>query len=218
MKLNEGAYIRQEGLLSADLRKSVRMVMIGAGGIGGMTTLTLGKMGLAEGMEIWDPDIVEEHNVPTQIYRLLDAEKRVPKAVALTGLIKLFTGLVTVPKNSRWQPPVDTGAFYVSGVDSLEARREIWQSLGRNPPRLYVDARMGALVATIYAVTPDRRDDYARTLEGEAVKEPCTARATFFTGSGIAAAIGSIIFRAVRGESVPFETIIHWGTMEVITA
>lgn len=165
-------------------------------------------------MEVWDPDVVEPHNLPTQLYRLSDVGR--PKVRAIRDIVRQFIGAGVEINQARWRPPVDLGAIYVSGVDSMDARREIWEGMRTLPPRLYVDARMGALHSMILAVTPDRAEKYARTLDSDGVlREPCTARATFFTGTGIAAAIASTVFRFVRGEDVPFMTTIHWGTMEV---
>jgi len=166
-------------------------------------------------MEVWDPDIVEPHNIPTQLYRLDDVGR--PKVQALKEMIRQFIGANIQVNQRRWAPPVDIDAVYISGVDSMEARQEIWAGMKVLPPKLYIDGRMGALVSRIFAVTPEQAERYEQTLPNEGtVNEPCTARATFFTGAGISAVIGSLLFRFLRNEPIPFETTVHWGTMEVM--
>jgi len=213
--------LRQQDLVS-DKMVSTPITIIGTGGIGSPTAMTLAKMGFGETapMDLWDPDTVEAHNIPTQNFRVIDIGK--PKVKALQEVLSQNAGIRAEVHQNLWDAEygIDPRAVYVCGVDSMDARIKIWADLKEQPifPRLFIDARMGALEGRIYAVTPDRKEEYEKTLypSSEAVQLPCTAKATFFTGGGIASWIAAIIFRFLREESVPMEFLVSYGGLDVL--
>ena len=54
--------------------KNWPVTLIGAGGIGGLTAITLAKMGVPE-MIIWDGDVVAIENTGTQFFSSSDVER-----------------------------------------------------------------------------------------------------------------------------------------------
>ena len=206
-------FLRQSDLVTSAMTAQATVV-IGTGGIGGPTVLTLAKMGF-QNLEIWDPDIVEALNVPTQLWKLSDIGQT--KVRAMKEMVQDMIGTDLVVKPKRWEPPVARDRIYVSAVDSMAARMEIWAAMKKSPPKIYIEARMGALIGIIYAVTESDASRYEATLypDSEAVQEPCTAKATFFTGMGLGSLIAATIHRFLSVGKVPFETVVSFPELSV---
>src|SRR3972149_5829181 len=188
----------------------IPITMIGCGGIGSFTALALAKMGCVH-FTVYDDDLVEEHNIPNQLYRLSDVGRL--KAECLADIIKGFTGtgIDARPERVRGQR---LQGIVVSGVDSMEARRHIWDRSIRYKAGVtaHIDARMGAEVARIYTVRPVDPDHvrlYERTLysDDEALQVPCSAQAIAYNNFGIASLVAGQGKRGVMGGTGPFRII-----------
>ena len=165
------------------------VTLIGAGGIGAATGLTVAKMGISW-IAIYDNDQVDEVNIPTQFHKLSDIG--MDKAEALMHTICEFTDMSyemvnpfvqTVDENTTL-----SGAVIISAVDSIKARQGIWQAVRKSMCKYYLDARMSAQEFHLYAV--DMKDelmvrDYDFLINSESDQDipdaPCTAKATIFT-------------------------------------
>ncbi len=83
--------------------------LIGAGGIGALTGITLAKMGIGS-LSIYDDDQVNPINLATQFYKLSDVGKG--KVSALSEAISEYAGLVSqtqnikVDQSTSWNPPI----------------------------------------------------------------------------------------------------------------
>jgi ThiF family protein len=194
--------------------------VIGCGGIGSPTVLALAKMGCNR-ISIWDDDRVEDHNLPNQLYRVDDVGKL--KVDSLSSAVLDFTGVDLVRFPARVHPGSELQGVIISGVDTMQARNDIWQAVRYQPSvEVYVDARMGAEVCRIYTIRPTDPDDvayYERTLytDGEAQETPCTARAIIYNVFMIAALIGSQVKKFARGEVFPREIIFDLATLSILT-
>jgi hypothetical protein len=113
----------------------------------------------------------------------------------------------------------------VSGVDSMEARKEIWEMIKMNAGvKMYIDARMSAEFLTIYNVKPYSTDDvkyYENKLfkDENMVQEPCTAKAIIYNTAYIGAIIASRIKNYLVGDEGknPKEIIADITTLEQLT-
>ena len=163
------------------------ITVIGAGAVGSFTVLALAKSGATD-ITVWDDDTVESHNLPNQWYRLSDLGR--PKVQALKALVLEMTGVDIQVVQERFQ---GDGAKEVTicAVDSMDVRIALWRALHPRPA-LYVDARMGAEVGKIHCVG-SFGSWYEETLypSSEAFRAPCTARATMYCASGLAAFIAA---------------------------
>ena len=146
------------------------------------------------------------------------------KVICLAEIIKDFTGTAVDARPERVQGQRLQG-IVVSGVDSMEARRRIWDRSIRYKAGVtaYIDARMGAEVARIYTVHPADPDDirlYERTLysDDEALQLPCTAQAIIYNCFGIASLVAGQVKRVAMGEACPFEIIFDQRTLTFLTA
>ncbi len=210
---------RQLDIVNPEEHLGFSVTVIGCGGIGSPTVLALAKMGCAD-ISVHDDDRVEDHNLPNQIYRLADVGEL--KVDSLSNVVLDFTGVKPLRYSQRVGPATELGGVVISGVDSMQARQDIWKAVRYNPAvSVYVDARMGAEVCRIYTIQPTDPDDvafYERTLhtDGEAQDLPCTAKAIIYNVFMIAALICSQVKKFGCGQAHPREIIFDLVTLSLI--
>lgn len=188
---------RQMDIIPTDVLGE-KITIIGAGAIGGWTTLALAKMGFCN-LSVWDFDKVDSVNMNSQLYRIGDIGQM--KTDALRSIVKDFTGCV-IETNSK---PYKSGKFngmVIAAVDSMDVRKLIYENHRDWPmARAIIDPRMGAEQALLYVVRPGLRGDceaYEKTLysDAEAVSERCTAKATIYTAN----LLSGLVCKAVKDE------------------
>src|SRR5690348_12932263 len=116
-----GRLLRQLDLLPLE-KLDVPVTVIGAGAVGSFTVLTLAKMGLSR-ITAWDDDVVDEHNLPNQFFRLEDVGR--PKVEALAALVRSFEGVDIDVHGVRFESGSLQG-IVVAAVDSMASRRRVW--------------------------------------------------------------------------------------------
>lgn len=214
-------YWRQLGIVNPEEQLRFPISVIGCGGIGSPTVLALAKMGCGN-ITVWDDDRVEEHNLPNQFYRLDDVGKLKVEGLARTVLD--YTGVDLVQSATRVGAATELRGAVISGVDTMQARQEIWKAVRYQPTvSVYIDARMGAEVCRIFTIQPTDPDDvtaYERSLhtDGEAQELPCTARAIIYNVFMVAALICSQIKKFGCGQKHPREIIFDLVTLSLIVA
>lgn len=213
-------FLRQLDLVSPETL-DVPIHLIGCGGIGSFTALVLSKMGVQQ-LHLYDPDAIEEHNLPNQLFRLRDVGRF--KVEALQEIIQEFAGAPVEIQPVEVEARRMTGVV-ISGVDSMRARKAIWARSIRYRAGIlrYLDARMGAEVARIYAVNPTDPDDirlYEKTLYADEDAEvlPCTAAAIIYSGFAIASLIGNLVKRLATEEHLPREILLDLKTLTLSTS
>jgi hypothetical protein len=208
--------IRHSGIFNCS---NTGVTIIGLGGIGAITAITLAKMGVGY-LTLADGDTVGEENLATQLYPL--ARLAWPKATATREAIKeysddvavsYFIGQVVNDRNVDWEDIANE--IIVSAVDSIASRKEIWAKIAIEPWQWYLDARMGAENLLIYIV--DGRELRNRVWYGalldeqsdeQALEEPCTSKATFFCAAGAACLLGKTVRQIVTLQKPP--RVISW--------
>ena len=75
-----------------------KVTVIGAGATGSWLVLQLANLGITD-INVYDFDIVEEHNVPNQLYGIKHVG--MPKVEALREIIKEYTGTEIKIKNEN---------------------------------------------------------------------------------------------------------------------
>jgi molybdopterin/thiamine biosynthesis adenylyltransferase len=177
--------------------------LIGVGGIGAITALTLAKMGIGE-LILYDGDRVEDVNIPVQFHKLSDVGK--PKVITIHRLIEEFADdlivdhrCIRVGAGSLLEPT----HFVISAVDSIQARKEIWSAVWARRPLWYLDTRMSAEYFQMFVVDMNNSGWYEDTLKGQddsqIPDDPCTSKATIYTGCMAAGHIGAVVRRIVTG-------------------
>jgi molybdopterin/thiamine biosynthesis adenylyltransferase len=183
------------------------VTIVGAGGIGAVTALTLAKMGVAS-IQIWDKDKIGEENLATQLHQPSDTGGN--KALSVKKTIELFTDDVEVDA-VPWMVEHDTalyGSVIISAVDSIAARKVIWSALDKYGKWVwYIDTRMGAEKAEILCVNTQDRAWYAGLLaetdDSQFEEAPCTKKSTYFCASGIACLLGELVRMVASDEVLP---------------
>lgn len=192
--------------------------IIGAGAIGSFTALAIMKMGFSA-IRIWDAEHVGVENIGTQLYG--QPYVGIPKVGALKDMLNRFgpenrngEDFKITTKAERYTNQKLHGVV-VMAVDSMEARRTIWEAQKANKRVSWViDGRMGAEQALMYAMNPQDPADvisYEKTLytDAAAVAEPCTAAGTVYT----ALLISGMICKAVKDtltEKAKYPRIVMW--------
>jgi molybdopterin/thiamine biosynthesis adenylyltransferase len=187
--------------------KDIHVTLIGLGGIGSWTLLGLAKMGVQH-LSAYDPDTVSSENVATQLYG--QGMIGHPKTEAIGWLLSDLTQediLEPYPyailPSSETIPPT---RFLISAVDSIHARKDIWDVARRSMWEWYIDARMSAMSMTIHCVNYNHREWYQALLDGQddnqIADEPCTSKATPFTGMIAGGFVTWTVAQLYRGERV----------------
>jgi molybdopterin/thiamine biosynthesis adenylyltransferase len=216
--MGEMNFWRQMDLVTqADLEK-YPVTIIGVGGIGSPTALVLSKMGV-KNITVYDDDVVEDHNLPNQMYRISDLGKS--KVDGTKDICNDFAGSEIITCNEKFEEQPISG-IVISGVDSMKSRDLIWKRLRYNPAvPIYIDARMGAEVCRIMTVNPVNLDDirwYEPTIipDDKASDEPCTAKSIIYNTFMIAALIASQVKKQARAQSFAREIIFDLKTLTLI--
>ena len=195
-------YHRQLDIIDPERLASQSITIIGTGAIGSFTSLLLAKMG-AHTLQLFDPDTVELHNLPNQMFPAASIGK--PKADETKRLIEVFEG-VEVDAHPVAYVDQDVEGIVILAVDSIEARRQVFRQVRFSPKvDLLIDGRMGAEVAQLYALDPKAPSQvraYADSLHApeEVFEAPCTAKATLYCAGAIASVICGTVVRFVMGE------------------
>ena len=105
----------------------------------------------------------------------------------------------------------------------MESRQQIWKAIKyKSKVLLYIDARMGAEVARIFAINPTSPTDieeYESNLypDSEAAEESCTAKAIIYNTFMIASLIARQVRYYLTKKDVPKEVICDLETLQLIT-
>lgn len=212
-----GRFLRGLGWFDPSEHPDAHVSFVGAGGIGSFAAFGAAKLGIPS-IRVIDFDEVDEHNYGNQMYSIHDVGTE--KVAALTGLLDQGEGNIE-PVVGRGEEQEYKGVV-VSGLDSMEARIELWNSAIKLKPRvpLYIDGRLGGQLITLYAVKPAVYDDcksYEATLysDDDAEEAPCTERGVIDVGL----MVGSLITRMLRlhytGQDIPPITMINQETLMV---
>jgi len=107
--------------------------IIGVGATGSYIGLTAAKMGFHK-FRIWDPDIVEDHNLPNQIYDIEHIGKR--KVDAFKQVIQRFNPMAEIETHDYYFKANEHKALIdgplVLTVDTMSARHDIYDAFRLN--------------------------------------------------------------------------------------
>lgn len=204
------------------------VTLIGAGGIGAITAIVLGKMGIGE-LVIFDDDQVDDINIATQFHRVSDIGK--PKAKTIQKAVYEFSGLVPTTYAERIMKlsspvfgtldpyPLETRSnVIISGVDSIKSRKDIYKAVLYNwevfrirehdpafmPDWWYIDARMASEYFQMFVMQYGDHHWYTQALaeqnDSDIPDEPCTSKATIYTAALAAGLIGATVRRIITGD------------------
>jgi rhodanese-related sulfurtransferase len=196
--------IRQSDLIPANtLARKIHI--IGAGAIGSHVSIALAKMGFLN-QKVWDFDEVSVENMSSQGYRFKDIGKL--KVDALKEMVHDYSNQYIDVSPIRYTGEKLDG-IVVSAVDSMAARKIVWQSINNCQLVDYlIDPRMSAEYAVMYIIDPKVQKDitaYDNTLfdDSAGTQERCTAKATMYCASMISALVCKGIKDIVNKDRYP---------------
>ena len=187
----EELYHRQLDIVPLDRLQQSKVTVIGGGAVGSFTAFTLAKMGVGS-ITAYDPDRVELHNIPNQMFSINDTG--LYKAEALRDLVEHFHDVEVDARPVKYIDQPLSGIVIVA-VDSMDARLAIWPQIRYNAAlSLFIDSRMGAEVGRVITINPcdpDGVDLYENTLHTskDALPARCSERTIIYTVLGISAAV-----------------------------
>lgn len=180
--------------------KEETISVLGAGGIGSNTIYNLCKT-IPATYIIVDFDRVEPHNVGTQFFSMDQIGKLKVEAIRDTILDSVFARLriypikiddaVSFSLNEEIIRPIT-----ITGFDNMKARKDAFNAWCNQVDReLFIDGRLRANLYEVYAVTPDKEEQYRTTLfeDDDVLPEPCTFKQTAYFGMLIGARITNVV-------------------------
>ena len=181
-------YRRQLDLIDPRTAKEFPITIIGAGGIGSWTALSLAKSGF-KNITVYDHDVLEEHNISNQAYPSNHVGES--KVESLNSVLNFYGADQFNVLDTKFEPGDQAEGVLVMAVDSIGARKEIFEAVQYNPDVTHiVDGRMGLSNINIFTFSMSDTDKIKRykeeELDAEDVAElPCTARTTVGTATTI---------------------------------
>jgi hypothetical protein len=224
MKTETERYSRQYNLIPQEILNSCKVITIGCGIGGSWATYLLAKMGVKD-IEVYDFDIVEDANIPSQLYGFKDIGK--PKVEALRDRIKNDTDTDIIIHNEKVTNETEfdlTGnTIILLAVDTIEARKEIFSKL-KGSMAYMVDGRIGGEIGyQIYGVNLSNDEEcskFEKTLEGTFVNDmPCGTKAIIYSSMDLVSQIVNIVKRVLVKERHPiyinksvvnFDQLVKW--------
>lgn len=190
--------------------------IIGAGAIGSWVTLSLAKMGFTD-LTVFDADEVTIENMNCQFYPYKAIGQN--KVSYLQRLVVGFANVEITARPVMFTPGhhLPSDGIVISAVDSMSARKMIWQSAKEFETEYFIDPRMGAESSLLYTMSPRNLKDvasYEKTLYSDesAVQERCTAKATIYTANLLAGQVCKAVKDIVVGK--PYTRISQWNIAE----
>ena len=161
----------------------------GAGGIGSWLTFFLARAGFRP--NVYDFDIIEEHNIGGQLFSKEDIGK--PKVESLYDMIFRYCDNHINAFKKAIDQDSPTHYFCFSAFDNMKARKdlfEVWEkSISKCPVTpIFIDGRLTAEQLQIFCVTPDNIGRYKNELfdDSEVEDAPCTFKQTSHCAAMIA--------------------------------
>lgn len=213
-------HARQSGLVPTEKLEDLEVVVVGVGGIGSWAALSLAKLGVGS-MCVIDPDIVEEHNLANQAYRHQDLTKN--KVEALHEMLEdIRPTMPVLPFVGVFEQKYLEASVVVSGLDSMDARKGLWECLIQTDTPLYIDGRMAGEFMRIFIVEmkdPLSVKAYEDTLYAnkEVSREPCSARSIVYNTQVIGGLISLLVKKYLVGEELPKELMFDLTNLLIIT-
>lgn len=209
---------RQLDIVNPERLNEFSFVIVGAGSTGSWTAMTLAKLG-ARSIQVWDGDVINEHNAPCQVYSRHETGKR--KVEALIDHVQKLTDVpvfgMAQMLDEKAVPTFDRNTVLIVCVDSMKAREYCWKLAQECPEiKLLIDPRLARETLRLYAVNPQdptHQDSYKDSLYSDAEADgesiPCTAQAIVYTATFTASFVAAIVASFVNGE--PFYNEIGFG-------
>lgn len=194
----------QSRFIDADWLKELDVVLVGLGAVGQGVGLSL----LANGYNVvaFDFDEVDSNNVIPQGYS--QAQVGFSKAIAFDENAEAFIGVTPTVFDRAYNGM--TGEVMISAVDSMSARKQIFDAFLDSDAKLFIDARMNPVQFQIFCVRKDNIEQielYKTFLysDAEVPEQNCSFKASRHTNQIIHGTITSIVTNYVMNRELDAE-------------
>ena len=214
-------YDRQTDLLRPDVAYEAHATIFGCGTVGSNAAVELAKLGVGN-FDLYDFDIVEPHNIPSQRFNIgdLGSNKAEATAAQLMLLMNDPDGRVRY-HDTKVEGPMMPRGICILAVDSMESRELIYtKCLKFNMAvPLVMDFRMSGNLLQCFAFQPGD-DRYESTLfsDEDAEPAPCGGRTVSYTGALAGCIAANYARKHLSGGSVPFTTSIDLEGMGMLVS
>lgn len=192
-------YSRQMEIYRPEEHDKQPVHIIGCGALGSWTAVLLAKLGVRD-ITLWDNDIVEEHNLPNQLFTLKQIGKN--KAEALADMIEWMTGARPTVRSRRCTASDTLPGVVLCCVDSMKGRSALFDAFCMTPRgRLWVEGRMGLREGLLYTVDPSDAAQvmaYKTTLYSDDVSEASACGISQAVGATAAHIASLAVWKYVR--------------------
>lgn len=212
---------RQQDLIGG--MRHIQANVIGVGAIGRQVALSLAAIGVKR-LKLVDPDVVEEANLGTQMFKEDDLNQ--PKVEGVADACHALNSKQEIETHARRFQRADAacGELFAATfmcVDSMKSREFIWKALAEKGDfALAIDTRMAAETLRLVTVEPRHDNDfYRQTLfsDDDALQERCTARATVYCAMIAAGLAVSRLTLKMRGiTSTPQDTQLTLASLTAV--
>uniref|UniRef100_A0A6H1ZM71 Putative ubiquitin activating domain contining protein n=1 Tax=viral metagenome TaxID=1070528 RepID=A0A6H1ZM71_9ZZZZ len=192
-------YWRQLDFYKPATNQLGKTLIVGCGATGSYVAYGLARMGVKD-ITICDHDIVEEHNLPNQmfaesLFKPSDLKDGlIPKVYALQKTLAFMmpnTSITYIPQKVETLEP---GRFniIIQASDSMDVRKYVYNHY-QDSALVLIDPSTGGLFGNIYNIELGKReslDYYKEYLNSSSISElPCTGRSIIDASMAISAAV-----------------------------
>jgi molybdopterin/thiamine biosynthesis adenylyltransferase len=184
--------IRHFTIFNPEKFASAPMNVIGCGAIGSKVCLSLAKLGV-KNLNVFDMDVVAEHNIANQAFSLKHIG--MDKVAAVADICKEATGLNVSANKEFVDENTSLRGIIFASVDTMKGRKAILEAIKyKLTCPLFIDTRMGADIMRIYTIDPNNStevDAYEETLcaDEDAEESYCGSKISVGPTSGIVSEI-----------------------------
>jgi molybdopterin/thiamine biosynthesis adenylyltransferase len=199
------SFLRQLGFFDPeDFKKEIHIV--GCGAIGSHIGHWIAKGVTQKNIFLYDGDVVEDHNLPNQMFRKGDIGQ--PKTEALARILYDYGADAVVKTKMVSELKLESPSYVFLCVDSMSARKSIWDSLLYNIYTRVLEVRMDAEYGFIRALYPTSREDIEHWEkswfpDAEAEESACTYRAVATTAGVLSAVAVHYMIQWEKGDKPP---------------
>jgi len=200
---------RHIGIINTIDYKDYTISVIGCGAIGSGITEILVRLGF-ENFELIDPDVVEDLNLPNQLY--FDNDKNKDKVEACKNKILLINPKAKViVKKEKFKTL--NGEMVFLATDNMAARKEVFDFCKEHNDKIkiLIDGRMAALTFTVHTVDTEKqkdKEDYERRWfpDEKMLQLPCTEKSIIFNVFGVSSFMGNQLIKFLNQE--PYDNFV----------
>jgi len=203
-------HTRHSDIYSASLLSQQTFAVVGCGGIGATTAITLAKMG-AKFFHLFDFDKVGEENIATQFFKVSDVG--MPKVIALAQAMREYSDEVNIRTYNDEIIEPQSGYLYkknivICAVDTIKARQNVYEAFDFD---WFLETRMGAQEFQLNIAKRTDYEWYEQYLFSQSDADiedlPCTSKATIFCSMLAASIVGGVVKKIVNHEPLPHKIV-----------